>query len=169
MSRCRFTRISYPDREPKRAREATKNCPIVAALKACAPRTQMPFNGPDEDYRDRYEKLTGHSLRQCPVCHRGRMITFQLLPKFVLPRPSQIIMVDPMRLQIVISTNSMPSSRRNRVVLRAFPPSSDQPSTSHLALLVMAEAHEHSPPSRSHPLPTVCYPNLKLPLAIQNP
>jgi Putative transposase/Transposase zinc-binding domain len=34
-----------------------------------------------EDYRDRYERLTGRSLRQCPVCHRGRMITIQVLPE----------------------------------------------------------------------------------------
>ena len=27
-----------------------------------------------QDYRDRYEKLTGTSLRQCPFCHRGHMI-----------------------------------------------------------------------------------------------
>jgi hypothetical protein len=26
------------------------------------------------DYRDRYQELTGISLRLCPVCHRGRMI-----------------------------------------------------------------------------------------------
>jgi hypothetical protein len=26
------------------------------------------------DYRDRYETLTGASLRQCPFCHRGHMI-----------------------------------------------------------------------------------------------
>jgi hypothetical protein len=36
---------------------------------------------PCEDYRDQYEKLTGHSLRECPVCHRGRMITVKLLAK----------------------------------------------------------------------------------------
>jgi putative transposase/transposase-like zinc-binding protein len=35
---------------------------------------------PREDYRDRYERLTGHSLRECPVCHRGRMIVVELLP-----------------------------------------------------------------------------------------
>jgi Putative transposase len=40
---------------------------------------------PCPDYRDRYEKLTGHSLRECPVCHRGRMITGQLLPKVHAP------------------------------------------------------------------------------------
>jgi hypothetical protein len=34
-----------------------------------------------EDYRDRYERLTGHSLRECPICHRGRMITIQVLPE----------------------------------------------------------------------------------------
>jgi putative transposase/transposase-like zinc-binding protein len=36
---------------------------------------------PREDYRDRYHKLTGHSLRECPVCHRGRMIAVELLAK----------------------------------------------------------------------------------------
>jgi Putative transposase/Transposase zinc-binding domain len=36
---------------------------------------------PCDDYRDRYEKLTGHSLRECPVCHHGRMITVELLAK----------------------------------------------------------------------------------------
>jgi hypothetical protein len=35
---------------------------------------------PREDYRDRYERLTGHSLRECPVCHRGRMVVVKLLP-----------------------------------------------------------------------------------------
>ena len=26
-----------------------------------------------DDYRDRYEALTGHSLRRCPACHGGNM------------------------------------------------------------------------------------------------
>ena len=34
---------------------------------------------PQEDYRDRYARLTGRSLRECPVCHRGRMTTVKLL------------------------------------------------------------------------------------------
>src|SRR5712671_3565406 len=34
-----------------------------------------------EDYRDRYERLTGHSLRECPICHRGRMIAVKALPQ----------------------------------------------------------------------------------------
>jgi hypothetical protein len=29
---------------------------------------------PPKDYRDRYEELTGSSLRECPVCHQGHMI-----------------------------------------------------------------------------------------------
>ena len=33
-----------------------------------------------EDYRDRYERLTGRSLWECPVCHRGRMIAILVLP-----------------------------------------------------------------------------------------
>ena len=27
------------------------------------------------DYRDRYEALTGVSLHECPLCHKGRMVT----------------------------------------------------------------------------------------------
>ncbi len=29
---------------------------------------------PKKDYRDRYEDLTGHSLRRCPACYQGQMI-----------------------------------------------------------------------------------------------
>jgi len=32
-----------------------------------------PATDPPKDYRDRYEELTGVSLRLCPVCRRGRM------------------------------------------------------------------------------------------------
>jgi hypothetical protein len=32
------------------------------------------------DYRDLYEKLTGQSLRQCPVCQRGHMVAIAVLP-----------------------------------------------------------------------------------------
>ena len=32
------------------------------------------------DYRDRYEKLTGKSLRDCPVCHRGHMAAIAAMP-----------------------------------------------------------------------------------------
>lgn len=34
-----------------------------------------------EDYRDRYEDLTGCSLRQCPHCRVGHMVLVAILPK----------------------------------------------------------------------------------------
>lgn len=41
-----------------------------------------PAAQPEEkpDYRDLYEKLTGKSLRDCPVCGRGRMVRIAILP-----------------------------------------------------------------------------------------
>lgn len=35
----------------------------------------------EQDYRDRYEDLTGCSLRQCPQCQRGRMLLVAMLPR----------------------------------------------------------------------------------------
>ena len=32
-----------------------------------------------ENYQDRHEELTGISLRECPVCHRGRMTTVEIV------------------------------------------------------------------------------------------
>jgi hypothetical protein len=34
-----------------------------------------------QDYRDRYEVLTGISLRACPVCKVGRMLVIEELPR----------------------------------------------------------------------------------------
>ena len=34
-----------------------------------------------QDYRDRYEQLTGSSLRQCPVCHQGLMVEIEGIPR----------------------------------------------------------------------------------------
>jgi hypothetical protein len=46
------------------------------------PMSEQPPVAPVEpDYRDRYENLTGASLRQCPQCQRGRMISVALLPR----------------------------------------------------------------------------------------
>jgi len=41
------------------------------------------------DYRDQYEKLTGQSLRDCPVCHQGRMVVIAVLPTFQRAPPLQ--------------------------------------------------------------------------------
>ncbi|TCK94531.1 IS91 family transposase [Paraburkholderia sp. BL9I2N2] len=35
---------------------------------------------PGEDYRDRYQRLTGKSLRDCPVCGKGHMLHIQDMP-----------------------------------------------------------------------------------------
>jgi hypothetical protein len=38
------------------------------------------------DYRDRYEQLTGHSLRNCPHCGRGHMVCIETFLPGTLPR-----------------------------------------------------------------------------------
>ena len=34
-----------------------------------------------KDYRERYEELTGFSLWEGPVCHQGRMLVIEILPR----------------------------------------------------------------------------------------
>ena len=51
-------------------------------LTRCRQLLSMPSSAespPPEDYRDHHEQLTGSSLRECPVCHRGRMLMIELL------------------------------------------------------------------------------------------
>ncbi len=43
------------------------------------PRSETPAAEPCLDYRDRYQQLTGSSLWECPVCHRGRMLVMKTL------------------------------------------------------------------------------------------
>lgn len=66
-----FHRIRYygflgnRHRAPKLAR-----CRALLGMPAPEPAAE-----PDAtDYRDRYEQLTGRSLRQCPACHQGQMV-----------------------------------------------------------------------------------------------
>ena len=33
-----------------------------------------------DDYRNRYEELTGSSFWECPVCHKGRILVIEILP-----------------------------------------------------------------------------------------
>jgi hypothetical protein len=35
----------------------------------------------DQDYRERYQELIGTSLWECPVCHKGRMLVIEILPR----------------------------------------------------------------------------------------
>jgi hypothetical protein len=39
-----------------------------------------------EDYRDRYQRLTGVSLRDCPHCGRGQMVRIETFLPGTLPR-----------------------------------------------------------------------------------
>ena len=43
---------------------------------------------PSKDYLDRYEDLTGHSLRQCPKCLRGTMVAVEILPRSCSKSPA---------------------------------------------------------------------------------
>jgi hypothetical protein len=45
------------------------------------PTPTEPTNTTEEDYRDRYEELTGVSLHQCPQCKQGRMLVIEILPR----------------------------------------------------------------------------------------
>ena len=45
--------------------------------------TVPPAGEPPPDYRDRYEQLTGHSLKECPACHQGRMRMVETLPAVI--------------------------------------------------------------------------------------
>ena len=51
--------------------------------------TRVPaVDAPDHelDYRDRYQRLTGRSLRDCPHCGKGQMVRIESFTASVLPR-----------------------------------------------------------------------------------
>ena len=52
-------------------------CRQLLGMRAWDPQTApRPI---DEDYRDRCQTMTGSSLRQCPICHEGRMTLVEVL------------------------------------------------------------------------------------------
>jgi hypothetical protein len=63
-------------------------------LACCRALLGMPVPEPADhraakDYRDRYEHLTGHSLRQCPACRQGQMIIIEIFDGVTGPPPYQ--------------------------------------------------------------------------------
>jgi hypothetical protein len=54
---------------------------VVLTLTGIVPPPDKP------DYRDVYERLTGQSLRDCPVCHQGQMVVIAFLPASDRPPP----------------------------------------------------------------------------------
>ncbi len=49
------------------------------------PKTPCETDAEPSDYRDRYQELTGVSLHQCPVCHRGRMLIVEQINRLAQP------------------------------------------------------------------------------------
>ena len=67
------------------------NCTRKVKLERCrqllnVPAPVAPQADEPEDYRDRYQRLTGVSLRDCPACGRGQMIRIETLQPNALPR-----------------------------------------------------------------------------------
>jgi hypothetical protein len=76
-----FQRIRYYGFLGNRYREEKlARCRQVLGMPDCPPPAESL-----QDYRDRYEELTGSSLRECPICHQGRMVTVAIL----LPSPNR--------------------------------------------------------------------------------
>ncbi len=74
----RFQRIRYYGFLGNRYRqEKLARCRELLGM--ASPEEAPSASSLPEDYRDQYEELTGLSLRECPVCHRGRMFTVETL------------------------------------------------------------------------------------------
>jgi hypothetical protein len=72
-----FQRIRYYGFLGNRYRnEKLARCRQLLGMAACEP----PPPEAGRDYLDRCEELTGSSLRECPVCHQGRMAAVAILP-----------------------------------------------------------------------------------------
>jgi hypothetical protein len=69
-----FQRIRYYDFWPTGTE--SRNCRELLDMPAPEP----PALEGVKDYRERYEELIGPSLRECPVCHQGRMLVIKILP-----------------------------------------------------------------------------------------
>jgi hypothetical protein len=69
------------------------NCHRAEKLALCRKLLGMapaePAAEPPADYRDRFEALTGLSLRECPHCHTGIMVVIEYIarPTFCQPTP----------------------------------------------------------------------------------
>jgi Putative transposase/Transposase zinc-binding domain len=63
-------------------------CRRLLGMQAAEPSAAPPQ--PEKEYRERYEELTGRSLRQCPHCHEGQMVMIAVLPRAVVMPPTGI-------------------------------------------------------------------------------
>ena len=74
---CGFQRIRHYGFLANHVRQA-KLALCRKLLEAPAPSVSTPQDRPD--YRDVYQTLTGTSLRDCPICHKGQMVQIMKLP-----------------------------------------------------------------------------------------
>jgi Putative transposase/Transposase zinc-binding domain len=82
-----FQRIRYYGFLGNRYRQQKlARCRQLLGMAAAKP----PVSDAGTDYRDRYEELTGNSLRRCPRCERGHMVVVQILPRSVSQAPAFI-------------------------------------------------------------------------------
>ncbi|PYS11448.1 MAG: IS91 family transposase, partial [Acidobacteria bacterium] len=62
-------------------------CRQLLGMPVVDPETAPGDQPSDYDFDELYEKLTGSSLRQCPICHEGRMVVVEILapvvPEFI--------------------------------------------------------------------------------------
>jgi len=73
-----FQRIRYYGLLSNRYREEKlAHCRSLLGMPSPEPPALETVN----DYRERFEELTGSSLWECPVCHQGRMLVTQILPR----------------------------------------------------------------------------------------
>jgi hypothetical protein len=67
------------------------NCHRARKLARCRELIGMASPGkvadPPVDYRDRFETLTGRSLRQCPHCHIGIMVVIDCIGRPTVCQP----------------------------------------------------------------------------------
>jgi hypothetical protein len=47
------------------------------------------MTNPKKDYRDHYKELPGVSLKECPACHQGQMVTIETLDGVTTRPPIQ--------------------------------------------------------------------------------
>jgi hypothetical protein len=73
-----FQRIRYYGFLANRYREQKlAHCRELLGMPPCEPSASEAA----KDYPERYKELTGCSLRECPVCHQGRMLVIEILPR----------------------------------------------------------------------------------------
>jgi hypothetical protein len=62
---------------------------MKSVFRLAARRTSLREGAPKPraDYRDRYEALTGASLRQCPRCHIGIMVVIGCIERPTVCQP----------------------------------------------------------------------------------